>query len=64
MHAISAVDIALWDLLGKVKGEPVFNLLGGRTKQRVPCYATTARPDLAKEMGFRGAKVRTRAPPS
>jgi L-rhamnonate dehydratase len=57
VHAISAIDIALWDLLGKVKGEPVFNLMGGRTKQRVPCYATTSRPDLAKKMGFHGAKI-------
>ena len=56
-RATSAVDIALWDLLGKAKGEPVYNLLGGKTKERVPCYATTARPDLAKEMGFFGAKV-------
>lgn len=56
VHAISAVDIALWDLLGKVKGEPVYNLLGGKTKNRVPCYATTARPDLAQQMGFHGAK--------
>ena len=37
VHAISAVDIALWDLLGKVKNEPVYNLLGGRTMGRVPC---------------------------
>merc|ERR1712070_131790 len=57
VHAISDIDIALWDLLGKVKGEPVFNLMGGRTKQRIPAYATTSRPDLAKEMGFKGAKV-------
>jgi len=57
VHAISAVDIALWDLLGKVKGEPVYNLLGGKTKDRVPCYATTSRPDIAKDMGFHGAKV-------
>ena len=35
----------------------MYNLLGGKTKERVPCYATTARPDLAKEMGFFGAKV-------
>jgi L-rhamnonate dehydratase len=57
VHAISAVDIALWDLYGKTLGEPVYNLMGGRTKQRVPVYATTSRPDLAKEFGFRGAKI-------
>ena len=57
IHAISAIDIALWDLYGKTVGEPVYNLMGGRTKQRVPVYATTSRPDLAKKMGFHGAKI-------
>lgn len=57
VHAISAVDIALWDLYGKTLGEPVYNLMGGRTMQRVPVYATTSRPDLAKDMGFHGAKI-------
>ena len=57
VHAISAIDIALWDLLGKVKGEPVYNLLGGKTMERVPLYATTSRPDLAQQLGFHGAKV-------
>ena len=57
VHAISAIDIALWDLAGKTLNEPVYHLLGGRTKQRVPVYATTSRPDLAKELGFHGAKV-------
>ena len=57
MHAMSAVDIALWDLAGKTLNEPVFNLMGGRTKQRVPVYATTSRPDLAKKLGFHGAKI-------
>ncbi len=57
VHAISAVDIAMWDLFGKTLNEPVYNLIGGRTKQRVPVYATTSRPDLAREMGFHGAKV-------
>jgi L-rhamnonate dehydratase len=56
VHAISAVDLALWDLLGKTLNEPVYNLMGGKTKNRVPVYATTSRPDLAKEMGFKGAK--------
>jgi L-alanine-DL-glutamate epimerase-like enolase superfamily enzyme len=40
MTAISAVDIALWDLLGKFARQPVYRLLGGRTKQRVPVYAS------------------------
>jgi len=40
MAAISAVDIALWDVMGKATGLPVFKLLGGRTKERIPCYAS------------------------
>lgn len=38
MTAISAIDIAIWDLMGKLAGKPVFKLLGGRTKERVPVY--------------------------
>ena len=56
IQALSAVDLALWDLLGKLRGEPVYALLGGKTKDRLPVYATTARPDLAKQLGFVGAK--------
>ena len=40
MVAISAVDIALWDLLGKSANQPVYRLLGGRTKTRIPVYAS------------------------
>ena len=57
MQVISAVDLALWDLLGKIKGEPVYALLGGKTKERLPIYMTTSRPDLAQKMGFIGAKI-------
>ncbi len=57
LHAISAIDLALWDLYGKTINEPVYNLMGGRTKERVPVYATTSRPDLAKDLGFHGAKI-------
>src|SRR5206468_3257353 len=57
IQAISAVDLALWDLLGKLRDEPVYALLGGKTKERLPVYGTTARPDLAKEMGFQAAKI-------
>jgi L-rhamnonate dehydratase len=40
MVAISAVDIALWDLMGKDARQPVFRLLGGRTKEKIPVYAS------------------------
>jgi len=40
LTAISAVDIALWDLLGKDAKQPVFRLLGGRTKEKIPVYAS------------------------
>lgn len=40
MVAISAVDIALWDIMGKATGKPVFKLLGGRTKEQIPVYAS------------------------
>ena len=57
LHAISAVDLALWDLLGRLRDEPVYAMLGGKTKDKLPVYATTVRPDLAREMGFHGAKL-------
>ena len=40
LAAISAVDIALWDLLGQDAKQPVFRLLGGRTKEKIPVYAS------------------------
>jgi galactonate dehydratase len=38
MAAISAIDIALWDIKGKALGVPVYDLLGGRTRDKVVCY--------------------------
>ncbi|MBU3666676.1 MAG: L-rhamnonate dehydratase [Chthoniobacterales bacterium] len=40
MAAISAVDLACWDIMGKALGQPVYNLLGGKTKERVRAYAS------------------------
>ncbi|MGH1540708.1 MAG: L-rhamnonate dehydratase [Arenicella sp.] len=40
MAAISAIDIAIWDIMGKAVGKPVFKLLGGRTKEQIPVYAS------------------------
>ena len=57
LNAISGVDLALWDLLGKLRGEPVYHLLGGPVREELQFYATGARPDLAKQMGFIGGKL-------
>jgi L-rhamnonate dehydratase len=57
MNAVSCVDLALWDLLGKSVELPVCQLLGGAVREELTFYATGARPDLAKEMGFIGGKM-------
>ena len=36
--AISAIDLALWDIKGKALGQPVYNLLGGLVRERIHCY--------------------------
>ncbi|MFO7168367.1 MAG: mandelate racemase/muconate lactonizing enzyme family protein [Chloroflexota bacterium] len=65
-HAISGIDIALWDILGQATGQPVGRLLGGRYRERVRPYASLLmdRPEpLAehllrlKEQGFRAFKI-------
>ena len=40
LYAVSAIDIALWDLAGKHFGQPIFELLGGRARNVVPVYAS------------------------
>jgi len=57
VQAISAVDLALWDLLGKLRKAPVYELLGGPVRNELPLYCTTSRPDVAKSLGFVGAKI-------
>ena len=57
LQAISAVDLAIWDLLGHIRNEPVYGMLGGKARDRLAVYSTTARPEIAKELGFVGAKI-------
>ncbi len=50
MHALSGLDIALWDLAGKARGVPVSELLGGARRDRVPAYASTLMPFTTDEV--------------
>jgi D-galactarolactone cycloisomerase len=66
--ALSGVDIALWDILGKARGVPIYRLLGGKCRDKVPLYATALYPEepakVAKkarafaEQGFHGVKIK------
>lgn len=61
--AISAVDIALYDIIGKKLGVPVYDLLGGKHRKTIPVFATTAGPygpemiEQAKAFVARGIKA-------
>lgn len=69
-RAIAGVDTAIWDLQGKATGKPVYQLLGGRARTRIPVYASsmsreTAPGDeverlqrLIDQYGFRGGKIK------
>ncbi|MBC7589619.1 MAG: L-rhamnonate dehydratase [Salinibacterium sp.] len=57
LHAISAVDIALWDLHGKVTQTPVYALLGGPVSASVDVYGTGPSPSKIHDLGFWGAKL-------
>ena len=73
MSAISAIDIALWDIKGKKLGVPVYELLGGRVRERVRVYASVmakaeTNEELAasyvelKNQGFTAAKIFVNGP--
>ncbi|MEP7110313.1 MAG: mandelate racemase/muconate lactonizing enzyme family protein [Ferruginibacter sp.] len=49
LHALGALEMALWDIKGKALGVPVYELLGGSTREFIECYAT----------GFRASKATT-----
>jgi len=65
LHALGALDLALWDIKGKALGVPVYELLGGLTRDHIECYSTgfprkgttgeTAKACL--EAGFRGFRT-------
>ena len=65
-HTISGIDIALWDLFGKVTGQPISRLLGGRYRERVRPYASLLMQEPERmadellplrEQGFKAFKI-------
>ena len=57
VNAISGVDVALWDLAGKVFNVPVWRLLGGRIHERIPCYCTGNDIEQHVEFGYTRLKL-------
>jgi len=68
--AVSGIEIALWDIMGKALGQPIYKLLGGAYRKQIPVYASSMRRDitpaeearrlaaLVEKHGFRAVKVR------
>jgi D-galactarolactone cycloisomerase len=66
--ALSGIDIALWDILGKIRGVPLYQLLGGKCRDKVPVYATALYPEEPVQVarrargfadrGFHGVKIK------
>jgi galactonate dehydratase len=54
--ALTAIEMALWDIKGKVLGQPVWNLLGGRFRDRIKVYAHAKSPERARALTGRGIK--------
>ena len=58
LHALSGIDIALWDIKGKAAGKPISALLGGAIRDRVRAYASMLMPDTTEETAERVAALR------
>ncbi len=57
-HAMSGIDLALWDIKGKALKLPVWKLLGGGFQKRLRCYASSLFGDTPKETGERARRYR------
>ena len=55
--AMSAIDLALWDVMGKIRNQPVYELLGGPVRDNLFAYATGNDTDWQIELGFKAVKL-------
>jgi len=71
MSALSAIDLALWDIKGKALGTPLYNLLGGKSRERALVYAHATGKDLPEALdsvaeklasGFQAVRVQAGVP--
>jgi len=71
MTAISAIDMALWDIKGKVLNTPLYNLIGGKSRDKIMVYAhangvnlddTILKAGIEKEKGFRAIRIQSGVP--
>lgn len=60
IHAMSGVDMALWDIAGKACGRPVYQLLGGAAQRRVRAYASVLFGDTPQQTRERAARLSDR----
>jgi len=51
LRALSAIDLALWDILGQITGQPVWRLLGGPVRDRIPVYNSSGGPRYGRDPG-------------
>jgi L-alanine-DL-glutamate epimerase-like enolase superfamily enzyme len=61
LHSLGALDLALWDLKGKALGVPVWQMLGGKSRDHVELYSTGFSPRDATGAPVRGASLEDRA---
>src|SRR5450432_1337355 len=50
IHAMSGIDIALWDIVGKVTGQPIYKMLGGARRSSIRAYASHLMPDTVADV--------------
>ena len=55
LRALSAIDLALWDILGQITQQPVWRLLGGPVRDRIPVYNSSGGPRYGRDPGHLAA---------